>query len=186
MKITDEVLVREYINGSESAFKEVFKRHHSRLLEILFYKTGDYNSAEDLAQETWFKVCQNLNKFSTSDIPSNFGGWVYTIGKRTWLDKVRSDNRPFRKNVTNVDYIENLGDIEEIEESDNTLLDIMPDLIMQIPFQLQKEVMLLSTYTKLTHREISDKLNIKLNTSLASYRYAIQKLKIICNNKLAA
>jgi RNA polymerase sigma-70 factor (ECF subfamily) len=54
---------------------EAIDHHHEFLVRFLYYRTGNWQTAEDLAQDVWLRIWQGLYTYDPS------GGFVY----RTWL-----------------------------------------------------------------------------------------------------
>ncbi|OEJ21016.1 hypothetical protein BGK67_34535 (plasmid) [Streptomyces subrutilus] len=61
----------------------------------------DRHTAEDLAQEVWLKVAQNMTRYRPG---TNLMGWLHTITRNTALDYLRSVQR--RPEVLLADHLE--------------------------------------------------------------------------------
>jgi RNA polymerase sigma-70 factor, ECF subfamily len=85
----DRAMAR-YADGDASAFQEVFERLAPRLQRFL-RRLGSSNAlADDLLQETFFKMHQARGNFSPG-MP--VAPWAYTIARNCYLDAVRSAKR---------------------------------------------------------------------------------------------
>ena len=93
---TDEALIaRITADGSEPAFRELFKRHTPRLLQFVMRILGSAaGEAEDVVQETWVKAAPALKTFRGE---SSFGTWLCGIGLNTSLEQLRRVSRRSRE-----------------------------------------------------------------------------------------
>ena len=93
---TDEALIeRITADGSEPAFRELFKRHTPRLLQFVMRILGSAAAeAEDVVQETWVKAAPALKTFRGE---SSFGTWLCGIGLNTSLEQLRRVSRRSRE-----------------------------------------------------------------------------------------
>lgn len=72
------------------AFKKLFEENSKRIFNLSYGYTGDADVANDLMQETFIKVWQNLDKFRNQ---SQVSTWIYRIGVNTCLSHLRSAKR---------------------------------------------------------------------------------------------
>ena len=69
-------LVKRYREGDKSAFEGIQKHLYSRFFYNVFKTVRDEYETEDIVQEIFLKISQNLN--SLNDVES-FRKWSYTI-----------------------------------------------------------------------------------------------------------
>ena len=75
------------------AFEQLIKRHQSRLRLYLRGLSGNRDTADELAQDTFLKVHRALPQFK---FQSSFKTWVFSIARNTFLDHARlANNRLF-------------------------------------------------------------------------------------------
>ena len=53
---TDEILIKEFQNGDRNAYTQLVTRYRDKIISFLYRYMHDMDSAEDLAQEAFFKV----------------------------------------------------------------------------------------------------------------------------------
>ena len=58
----DHLLVKSYINGDESSFEILLKRHKDKVFAFILSKIKNYNLAHDVFQDTFIKVINSLKK----------------------------------------------------------------------------------------------------------------------------
>ena len=83
--IKDEQLIRSYLNGKESSLNILINRHRVRLLGFIISKVRDKSLAEDIFQETFFKVIQTLKKGKYNE-QGKFLPWVMRIAYNLSID----------------------------------------------------------------------------------------------------
>lgn len=72
------------------AFRQLFDENSKKIFNLCYGYTGDADSANDLLQETFIKVWQNLDKFRNQ---SQISTWIYRIAINTCLSHLRSVRR---------------------------------------------------------------------------------------------
>lgn len=96
--------------NKEALFKEIFKANSKKIYHLCYGYTGDDDAANDLMQETFLKVWQNLDKFRNQAMIST---WIYRIAVNTCLSWLRVEKRQAKDELTE-NIIETRG--EEISE----------------------------------------------------------------------
>ncbi len=81
----------------EAAFKKIFEANSKKIFHLCYGYTGDEDSANDLMQETFLKVWQNLDKFRNQAMIST---WIYRIAVNTCLTYLRSEKRQAKDELT--------------------------------------------------------------------------------------
>ncbi|WP_431844481.1 RNA polymerase sigma factor [Pedobacter superstes] len=94
----------------EALFKEIFKSNSKKIYHLCYGYTGDDDAANDLMQETFMKVWQNLEKFRNQAMIST---WIYRIAVNTCLSWLRVEKRQAKDELTDA-IIETKG--EELSE----------------------------------------------------------------------
>ena len=85
------------MQNKESLFQEIFKKNSKKIYHLCYGYTGDEDSANDLMQETFMKVWQNLDKFRNQSMIST---WIYRIAVNTCLSWLRVEKRQAKEELT--------------------------------------------------------------------------------------
>lgn len=81
-------LVQEVQNGNKNSFWNIYDILLPNIYNFVYYKVQQKELAEDLTEEVFIKVWDNLSKFKFSDnIP--FSAWVYRIAWNLIIDYFR-------------------------------------------------------------------------------------------------
>jgi len=92
--------------NKEALFKNIFQANSKKIYHLCYGYTGDDASANDLMQETFMKVWQNLDKFRNQALIST---WIYRIAVNTCLSYLRVEKRQAKEELTD-NIIENKQD----------------------------------------------------------------------------
>jgi RNA polymerase sigma-70 factor, ECF subfamily len=91
MPASDDLeLITAYLAGDVGAFDILFQRYHARVRAVCLRYLADEALAEDLVQETFFRVIRALARVDQS---FNFGAWVHRIAVNLCQDELRRRNR---------------------------------------------------------------------------------------------
>ncbi len=182
--MTDNELVKLYMNGNEESLSVLVKRHKRRIFSYVYLITRNKALTEDVFQETFFKVIQTLKKQQYNE-EGKFLPWVLRIAKNLIIDHFRKTRKmPGISTITNEDGEEtSIFDIipEEVDhskddEANKRFKEAIRSVINDLP-QDQKEVVIMRTYYDMSFKEIAEVTNVSINTSLGRMRYALINLK---------
>ena len=90
-EVGDARLVELARSGDDSAFAALVSRYERKLIRVLHRLVHDEELARDLAQETFWKVYNRLDRFDTS---RRFGPWLFRVGVNLGLDQLRRREGP--------------------------------------------------------------------------------------------
>jgi RNA polymerase sigma-70 factor (ECF subfamily) len=83
----DAILIRAFRDGDKAAFDKLVLKHKDRVFNLCYRLLGDYEEANDSAQETFIKIYGSLKKFR---FESAFSTWLYRIAVNTCKNKLKS------------------------------------------------------------------------------------------------
>ena len=73
---TDEAFLNRLCAGEEGAFDELVNKHHGALIRMAMGHVADREMAEEVVQDTWMAVIENLNRFEGR---SSLRTWIFGI-----------------------------------------------------------------------------------------------------------
>ena len=76
-------LVRRAVNGDLNAYGEVVDRFRDAVLGLCYHRCGNFETARDLAQDTFVRAYQHLGQLGD---PASFSGWLRRIAERICID----------------------------------------------------------------------------------------------------
>jgi RNA polymerase sigma-70 factor (ECF subfamily) len=80
--------IESYLKGDASGFERIMAFYEPPVLRYLWRLTGNRGTAEDLCQETFFKVLGNLSKLRDR---SGLKPWIFKIAHRAAMDYFRKN-----------------------------------------------------------------------------------------------
>ncbi len=72
--------------GKEAAYRELLKRYERPVFSLVFRMVRDRETAEDLAQETFVRVLNNIDRYSPE---FKFSSWLFKIANNLTIDYLR-------------------------------------------------------------------------------------------------
>jgi RNA polymerase sigma-70 factor (ECF subfamily) len=187
--LNDNELIQLYISGNEDSLSVLLQRHKRKIFSSIIMVVKERALAEDIFQDTFFKVIQTLKKGQYSE-EGKFLPWVIRIARNLIIDHYRRAKKMPPMPV----YINEEG--EEISvfstlaapDEDSKQLETskfkksIRNLINELPND-QREVVLMRIYYDMSFKEISEFTNVSINTALGRMRYALFNLKKIIEER---
>jgi RNA polymerase sigma-70 factor (ECF subfamily) len=84
--ISDEQLVEDFRKGEKKAFDELVVRHKRWILSRAYRMSGNYQEAEDWAQDVFIKVYRHIDRYHGN---APFIHWLSKLSTRVFLDALR-------------------------------------------------------------------------------------------------
>jgi RNA polymerase sigma-70 factor (ECF subfamily) len=181
--LSDSELIRLYISENESAFEALLNRYKNQLFKFIYMKVKDVDLANDIFQESFIKVVQNI-KAGKYNEEGKFLPWATRIAQNLVIDHFRKQGkvRVFsERNSFNEDFgifqriaCENKNYLQE--KSTQELEQQLSDLLNHLP-KVQREIVEKRIFHDLSFKEIAESENISINTALGRMRYALINLR---------
>jgi len=181
--LNDNELVQLYIGGNEESLAVLLNRHKRKIFSSIIIVVKDQQLAEDVFQDTFFKVIQTLKKGQYSE-EGKFLPWVIRIARNLIIDHFRRAKKMPPMPVYVNDEGEEISVFNSLASSDDEQLNIetrkfkksIRNLINELPPD-QREVVLMRMYYDMSFKEISEFTQVSINTALGRMRYALFNLK---------
>ena len=179
LKISDQALVKQYLQGNEACLEMLINRHKDRLFTTIILIVKDSYIAEDLFQETFIKIIRNLKRGKYNE-EGKFLPWAIRIARNMAIDYFRKMKR--MPTVTNSDGEDVFRKIKiAVDNREEQLIrtekeNIVRKVIDQLPEE-QRQVLILRHYGDLSFKEIADMTGVSINTALGRMRYALNNMR---------
>lgn len=85
-QLSDQDLVARAQKGSERAYRELLGRYQRPLFSHIYRMVRDREQAEDLAQETFIRVFNHIDRY---DPQYKFSSWIFKIATNLTIDSIR-------------------------------------------------------------------------------------------------
>lgn len=155
--MTEKELVKGCIRGDRKCQQELFLRYSGKMLAVCTRYTRHRMEAEDILQDAFIKIFDNINKF---EFKGSFEGWVRRIVINTALKNY--SKKSFKQEQIGLEYQPELPldpDVYNSLEEEELL-----NLIHKLP-DGYRVVFNLYAVEGYSHKEISELLGIQESTS---------------------
>ena len=178
-QMSDSQLIAGYIQGKESNLNTLISRHESRIYTYIISKVKDADLANDIFQDTFFKVITTL-KTSRYNEEGKFLPWAMRIAHNLVIDHFRRLKRiPTISPRDDFDVFDIISDgsinIEKAMIKGQIEFDLRK-LIEELP-EDQKEVLKMRHYADMSFKEIAENTGVSINTALGRMRYALINIR---------
>lgn len=166
----DFSLIKRFIDGDESVFSELVKRHKEKVRNIVYLTLSNNDSVDDIAQEVFITVYRHLKNFR---FESQFTTWLYRITINKCKDHLR------KKNIRSI-FLP-LRDDEPVFESineDTDIKHIVGNAISTLPDKLRMPLVL-KDLEGFSYQEIADTMECEIGTVKSRIFRAREALKKI-------
>ena len=182
--MADEVLVQHFRAGERNAFDELVRRHHKGLFNFVLRSVRRRDLAEELVQDTWLRIVQNVAGFQQA---AKFSTWAYTVARNLCIDHARkavlrrhpSLDQPSGASSEGPllgDSVKDQGAEPDRAALGRQLQEHLAEAIGALP-EDQREVFVLREYSDLPFREIAAIVGAPENTVKSRMRYALERLQ---------
>ena len=179
MKNNDAELIQRVLEGDDTAFSTIVKKHQKSVHALAWRKTGDFHVAEEITQDTFLKVYQNL---STLKEPQKFAGWLYVIATnycKMWHRKKRLSTQSL-EDTSSAELEKATYSGYVIAENERTAAESQREVVKKLLAKLQESertVITLYYLGGMTYEEISKFLGVSVGTIKTRIYRARQRLK---------
>jgi len=137
-------------------FKQIFDRHYDAIRNFLYYKLGDIDLAEDLAQEVFMKTWEKREGIRT-DTAHHL---LFTIANNLAINHFKSAKARFEFRLKEK-TIHITQESPQYEMEKDEFAKELQDAIASLP-EKQRTVFLMNRIDELTYREIAQRLEISV------------------------
>ena len=179
--VEDEILVAQFQAGRPDAFDDLMKRYKGQIYAYLLRSVKNYEDAEELTIEVFFKAYRALDTWKPQ---ARFSTWLYKIAHNLSIDFHRSKSRRPTYSLDDEEFsvdeptaVDLWSNPEwELEEKDRHR--VIREAIDQLSPK-QKAVFMLNRYQGLQIKEITEVLGMAEGTVKIHLHRAVKKLQTL-------
>ena len=178
--MTDEELAIMYVDGDNKAIDLLLSRNQEKLFTYILFVVRDREMANDMFQETFFKVVSRLQqgKYIAN---GKFSAWLMRIAHNVIMDWYRQQRAQNIVDAPKENDLSNVGStlLESSREGELVNNQVMEDvrrMMSHLPAS-QREVVFMRFYQQMSFKEIAEATGVSINTALGRMRYAILNLR---------
>ncbi|MEM7032596.1 MAG: sigma-70 family RNA polymerase sigma factor [Chloroflexota bacterium] len=175
----DEDMMALVMQGDTAALETLYDRYASAVMGIAVKMLGDRSAAEEIVQETFWRVWHKSASFQSHQ--GKFVGWLFGIARNLCVDL-------WRRNQSRPQFVFPDEDRFEIEQEVDPTVDVPERALMQmrgkqvraaiagLP-QEQRVVLEMAYFAGMTRQKISQETGVPLGTVHTRARLALKKLR---------
>ena len=176
----DEALVARVARGDSAALEVLYDRYAATVLGICLKVIGEQSLAEDILQETFWRVWQSAATYQAER--GTFTGWLFRIARNLAIDSYRRRNvRP--QAIISADgsdpILEETADpnSDVAEQAQSSLMNRQVRKALAALPGVQRQVIEMAYFYGMTRQEIAEATGEALGTIHTRARLALQKLR---------
>jgi RNA polymerase sigma-70 factor, ECF subfamily len=151
---SDERLMLNFSKGAAEAFAELFRRYKQPLFGFFRRRLMDLGEAEELTQETFLAVVRGASRYQPRAL---FRTYLYAIAF-----KILRAHR--RKQLFRATFLGQRKDAQEPAGRDGTEAAVLLRQALRKLDRTDREILMLREFEELSYAEISELLDLPLNT----------------------
>ncbi len=187
MLLSDKEIIEKYLSGDVESFELLIRKYEEGIYRYCFRFTGNYEDAQDMAQQTFIKVFENIEKV---DLENSLKSWIYTIATNlcrtlyrkkkevnfSELEGSETEDEGSSENYFKDESIDVQKEVEqkELKENLKNILDKMPEKY--------RAVLNLYYIEEFSYEEIAEMIEIPINTVRTHLKRAKDKLATELSN----
>jgi len=162
---------------SLNEFRQLFDQYFKQVKNFIYYKLGDVDAAEDIAQECFVKVWENREKVK----PESAKSYLYTIANNLTINQLKRQKviLKFLGRRSKLEHNKNPQFGMELEEFSQHLQDAVTSLS-----EKQRIVFLMNRIDSLTYAEIANRLGISVKAVEKRMTGALMSLRETISYKI--
>lgn len=157
-RVIEQVEVSEL--NKEERIEWLMNEYSQNIARLAFTYTKQKQLSEDIAQEVFIKCYENLDNFRNE---SSYKTWLYRITVNLCKDKLRSWSF---KNIVLTEFFTKIKSTNKSPEMELVGLEekrLVAEKILSLPVKY-REVIILYYYEEMSYNQISDLINLSIQT----------------------
>ena len=183
VQLNDNELIQLFQEGNTRAFDALIDRHQERIYNAILFMVKDSYLAEDLIQDIFIKIINNLKQNKYND-EGKFLPWALRIAHNFCVDHFRKVKRtPTIKTSDDQDLFEVIKHSDHPADYKMTRSQThrnIQELVDLLPEE-QREIIVLRHYANLSFKELAQMTHCSINTALGRMRYGLINLRKMMN-----
>ena len=179
-QVSDEVLASQVAQGNSNALETLYDRHASTVIAISLKVIGEQAAAEDILQETFWRVWRSATTFQSTR--GSFTSWLFRIARNLAIDAYR--RRSVRPSAmagpddanSILDQVPD-PDMNVVEQAQSVFKNRqVRDAMASLP-RVQRQVIEMAYFYGMTRQEIAEATGEALGTIHTRARLGLLKLR---------
>jgi len=169
MQADEKDLIQRCKQGDLDAFNELVTRYEKLVFHVAYRLAGNYDDANDVAQEAFIRVFNSIGTFRGD---ANFSTWLYRIITNVYLDERKKAKSHMQTSLEDYIELEESTVTRQIEDAGPTPDQVVQDMerdqtlqqaILQLPEYQRVMIVLYHTQNK-SYEEIAEIMSLPIGT----------------------
>lgn len=171
--LKDKKLIDRIRAGDADAFEILFNRYWEPLFAAAMHRLQSRDLSQDILQELFVDLWEKRDSLR---VQSNVKGYLFTALKNRIINKIKSEavREKYEKMV--IEFYETNELATDQQFSEKALLEAVKKQTKKLPDR-RREVFEMSRFDQLSHKEISEKLNISPKTVENHINHALKTIR---------
>lgn len=171
--LQDKELIDLIRVGDEDAFEHLFNRYWEPLFAAAMHRLQSRELSKDVVQELFVDLWE---KRSSLRVQSNVEGYLFTALKHRIINKIKSESVREKYESMVFEFYETNELATDRQFLEKALLEAVKAQTKKLPDR-RREVFEMSRFDQLSHKEISEKLNISPKTVENHINHALKTIR---------
>jgi len=157
-----EAIVERCRTGDERAWEELVDATADDIFRMAVSFTRHRPEAEDLTQEVFLKLWQNLHRYTTD---SSFRAWAFRVARNLFVDSYRRSREQRKATWVDPEFLELLpgGEDPHTRAVRHQRLELARTALERLPEELA-QLILLRDFADWSYEELAEELELPLGT----------------------
>lgn len=174
---TEKELVSSLKRGEEEAYSYLYDHYSAALYGVILKTIRKENVAQDLLQEVFVKIFQNINHYDESK--GKLFTWMLRISRNAAIDMVRSKEY---KKASKIHPLENNVNQSRTAYTEFPCIDhIGLEKVLDSLDESHRKIIDLAYFKGYSQKEIAEELSLPLGTVKTKVRSALIQLRKVLN-----
>jgi RNA polymerase sigma-70 factor, ECF subfamily len=173
--VDDEQLFCRLCKGDQNAFNEIYNLYWQRLFLYVVKVIRDSDAAEDIVQEIFVSLWSRRDQISDQ---RTLSGYLFTAARFKGINFVQHQLRKGQHLESLIDHFTSRQDTLNEALEAKELSGIIDDEIEKLPAKM-RDVFVLSRREQLSHKEISERLQISDKTVKKQINNALKHVRMV-------
>lgn len=176
MYLKDNDIIKQILSGNKEQYSFLMDKYHNEIFKYVYNIVGNIETTEDLLQEIFLKVYNNLSKYKQSK--SAFRTWLYRVSNNHTINYLKSKAHREASSQTEFEEYQQSSSIDiEKEIIEDEQINRVKQTIMKVLKPKHQKIVMLHYFGHLEVNEISEVLDVPTKTIYNALKSSIEKIK---------
>ena len=183
--LSDERLIKEYLEGDNNCFGILYSRYYSKVYSKCFSFSRNHDDAFDMTQEILLKAVNKVGSFGGE---SKFSTWLYSVANNYCISQIIKKGKRYHEDINAAQYImEDKMDAEDYENRKRwEALETRLDVYLMMLSEGERTILTLKYLKNYSIKDLQNEFAISTSAVKMRLLRARQKMGQLMNLKEAA